>query len=177
MPLTRPETIAGMRNRRRAYASGPTKIQSMGASIKRPGEVIQDRLNPVLGSVTRACSVSFADVTNSTISITAMSRTNRLIASYSAAASVTAGGVGVNTEINSTIAIAGTASGLSTQPTVGVVSGSGTNQQTDGSVAPMLMIDPTTLSAQTFSLQTKGINTSGSCNINSAIGRVTEIQG
>lgn len=159
------------------YASAPTKIQTKGPGIALPGEAVGRGFSFTGTGVSRACATSYADVTGTSIAYAAKSKANRLFVQYSAGGQATAGGSAVNTEILSTIAIGSTASSLSPVQIIGVVSAAGANQQTDGTLAPSILIDASTLSSQTFTLQTKGLNTSGNCNVSSATGMLIEIQG
>lgn len=150
-------------------------IVSMGPGVRKPGDTIQTIIVPASGGVSRACSTTYADVTGTTITMTPTSAANSVAVRYTGKMTATAGGAGVNTEVFATIAVGGTASGSSSENLVGVTSGAGTNQQTDGPVAVDLWHNANSTSAQTYTLQSKGLNASGNCNVATVWGRAEEI--
>jgi hypothetical protein len=145
---------------------------TMGPGIKKPGDVVQS-LFVTGGSTSRACSVTFADITGSALSISPISAANALFVQYSGIGQATAGGAATNTEFLYRIALAG--SGIGAAGTIGVISAAGTNVQTDGTLAGSILQLPNSTSSQAYTLQTAGINASGNCNANTVNGRVDEI--
>lgn len=107
------------------------------------------------------------------MAITLTSAANFTKVQYAGSCRAAAGGAGVNTEIFNVIARGGTAIGPQSQ--AGVVSGSGTNQQTDGTLSLIYIDFANSASSISYTCQQKGLNTSGACTTLSLYGCVSEI--
>lgn len=148
------------------------QVQNFGPGVQLPGQIVQagSAYSLAGSSVT---STTFTNVTGSTITLVPTSAANFVKLSYSGQTRAAAGGAGVNTEVVCTIARAGTAVGP--QNNTGVVSGSGTNQQTDGTCALNFIDSPNTTSSTAYTFQHKGLNTSGACTTSTLYGSAEEI--
>ena len=148
------------------------QVQNFGPGVPLPGQMVQagSAYSSAGSSVT---STTFTNVTGSTITLVPTSAANFVKLFYSGQTRAAAGGAGVNTEVICTLARAGTAVGP--QNNTGVVSGSGTNQQTDGACALNFIDFPNTTSSTAYTFQHKGLNTSGACTTSTLYGSAEEI--
>lgn len=139
----------------------PDKVQIFEPGVPLPGDIVQTVFNGS-GSMTRNPSVaSYADVTNSSLVLTPTSAVNGVLVSYTGQLSASAGGAGINTEALVTLGRGAADLSGSPQNIAGVVSGAGTNQQTDGSIALSMLDLPNSASSLTYTCRLKGLNTSG----------------
>jgi hypothetical protein len=157
------------------FDAGPTLVQAKTPAIRMPGETVQVAYASYGFGVTRACSTTPVDVTGSTISLTPRSPANAVRLDYSAAGVATAGGSGINTQLFTQLAANGTPVGGQTG--IGAVSGVGTNTETDGTVHAYFVLRPNSGSAQSYTLRSRGLNSSGNCNVTGGYGEAMEIQG
>lgn len=147
------------------------RVQVFGPGVPLPGQVVQTKSIYTNGS--SATTTTYTNVTGSTISISPSSAANFIEISYSGRTQVGAGGPGVNTESNITIARGGTSLGLAN--VVGVVSGAGANQQSDGAVALSFIDAPNSASSQSYTCQHAGLNTSAATVTGALAGSAKEI--
>ena len=153
------------------YASAPTTLQLFGSGIKKPGEVVQTVQNGTrTGSSTT--STTNVDVTNGSAVISPTSAVNLVRATASAAVVVLAGGAGVNTQWQGNFLRGATVllSGVT-----GVLSASGTNQQSAGGFAGIVYDAPFTTAATTYKLQQSTSNAAGAASCSSVSVLVEEV--
>jgi len=141
------------------------QVQLFHSGVAQPGCVVQTVHGyDETGSTTT--STSDTDVTGASYSITPTSAANKIKAAASASGTISAGGAGVNSEMYCKLVRGSTA--ISNYRALGVVSGSGTNIQTDGSISHIVIDTPQSASATTYKLQHKssvGTATAGTSRI------------
>lgn len=145
------------------WASAPTRQQIYAPGVPLPGAVVQPAAVTSSGSSTS--STTDVDVTNATLDMTMSSAANAIEFNFSYGMAVAAAGAGQNSLITVTALRGATA--LSTT-VVGVVSGAGTNMQSNGGGASCGIQLPNSASAQTFKLQHKTSNAGGAATTSSA---------
>lgn len=136
-------------------------VQVMGPGIKKPGDVVA--VYGFAGSSILNASTALTDITNAFVSPILKSAANKVACFVGGSAFATAGGAGVNSEVS--IALVRNGVTLITC-TTGVVSGSGTNMQSDGAVG-LAWIDTPNTTIVTYKAQQKCLNTSH--NVSSSV--------
>lgn len=150
-------------------------IQSFGPGIRKPGEptgniVVANNFN---GSSTT--STTMVDVSGSSVTITPTSAANKIKAQASGYGQVLAAGSGQNSTYS--VQLVRTATVISGPSTTGVVSGAGTNQQSNGGFALYALDSPNTNLSTTYKLQNDTSNAAGAAQTFGATITVEEIQG
>ncbi len=111
----------------------PTKIQPFTPGTPKPGELLPNRVAVNGGVGSSTSSTTPVDITGATVTITLTSNAHCVDVYGDLSAIAAAGGVGTNT-VHASRLLRG-AVDLSTSKTIGVVSGSGTNQQTQATAS------------------------------------------
>lgn len=124
-------------------------ITLFGYGIKKPGDVVQSAfLGPITGSSTT--STSFVAVTGATLSLTPTAAVNSIRVTAQADSTVAAGGSGVNStyvgSLNSSV------NGVMATAITGVVSGAGSNLQSQATVMWLGVDSPNSSSSVTYTL-------------------------
>jgi len=150
-------------------------VQAFGPGIKKPGDVVQKVYTAAVFSATQnPSSTVLTAAAGSGLVIAPSSAANRVSVRYTGSQLATAGGAGNNTEVSSQIGWNGAAAPFSNVNIVGVVSASGTNQQTNGALALAASHTPNSTGAQTYTVMFAGLNSFG-YNIVSGVGEASEI--
>jgi len=145
--------------------------QVFGPGIRKPGDIVQT--NGFSGALAATVSASFVDVTSATITVTPKSAANKFLFMCGGVVQASAAGAGTNSEHYGQFLRGATILATSL---VGVVSGAGSNMQTDGSIVYSGVDTPNTLAAVTYKMQHRGL--SASHNVSSTVrGYVQEIMG
>lgn len=132
------------------WATAPSKVQLFGPGIKKPGEVVQSGFLQNLALDETTTSTLYVDVPGTSLILTPTSKVNKVRATYSFYSIIGAAGAGNNSEqfvqlVRGSTQIA--------EGRIGVVSGTGTNFQTDGNYAFIVMDVPASVSSTTYKLQ------------------------
>jgi len=149
-------------------------VQNYGPGIPRPGTPTGNR-SFISSSGSTNTSASFANVTGSGVSISPSSAVNPILVHYTASGSVAAGGSGSNSTYTGQL-IKGSSTVLQTG-IIGVVSGSGTNSQTEGFVTYSYLDTNNSTSTVTYQLQHHSTTTGATVSVttSSIIGWAEEI--
>lgn len=134
-------------------------MQAYGPGVPRPGEAVGNSVWVFNGSGSNTTNTTATDVTGATLSITPTSAVNKNRCAISVIGLVTAGGSGKNTEAAYTFLRGATTIAAGTS--LGVVSGGGTNFQSDGMFATTAMDSPQSTSSLTYKLQHQVVVTAG----------------
>lgn len=143
-----------------AWATAPDVIVPLLSNSKKVGDRLQF-VDSVGSLATNPSVIVYTTITNSPIVITPFSKINAIKVQYSGSAQAGAGGAGVNTEVFGIITNTTQAITISTQVVTGVVSGAGSNIQSDGNASSFGINCPMSVAAQTYAYQHRGLNTSG----------------
>ena len=149
-----------------------SRVEVLTPQAALPSQPVQT-VSCYTASGSSATTTTATNVTSTTMAITPSSPANVFRVSYSGKTNAAAGGAGVNTEAITNIARNGTAVGPIN--VIGVVSSSGTNMQTDGSVALDFIDFPNSATSVSYTLQHRGINTSAATGTAPIAGIVQEI--
>lgn len=141
-----------------------TYIRSFGAGVRKPGEPVGNLQSIFLGSGSSGAT-SMADVTGATLTMTPSSPANIFKVQATASCVVSAGGSGTNSTYTGQLLRGAT---VISNFAMGVVSGAGTNQQSQGAAAWHAIDFPNTSSNSTYKLQhsaTGGTSTAQTYNV------------
>lgn len=130
------------------WNAAPTRVETFRPGLPLPGSVVQ--VASVNGGGSSTSSSSAVDVTGASVDIVPSSAANVIDFAASASGTVTAGGAGHNSSYQGRMVRVST---LLASMSIAVVSGSGTNMQSEGAVSFAGIDQPNTTSQTTYKLQ------------------------
>jgi len=152
------------------WDAAPTRVEIFRPGLALPGTTIQ--VASVTGGGSSTTSASMVDVTGGAVTITPTSAANIIEYMATARGTITAGGAGINSYYSGEFIRASTQLQAGT---IAVVSGAGTNMQTEGYVAFGGIDQPNTTSATTYKFRHSRIG-GGTATTGTANAVIREIQ-